>query len=181
MKTPSTILSRRTFLVKIGVAFNALAAAVLAVPILRYVLSPVSRARRPGYESWISLGPIDQFPAGQTRFATYRNPVVNPWDGETATIACWVRHISENTFQVFAVNCAHLGCPVRWFPQSGLFMCPCHGGAYYEDGSRASGPPERGLFEYAYRIDSGHLLIKAGELPTPGSPIAARGNAPWFA
>ena len=53
-----------------------------------------------------------------------------------------------DTFQVFAINCAHLGCPVRWFPQSGLFMCPCHGGVYYQDGARASGPPERGLFEY---------------------------------
>ncbi len=45
-----------------------------------------------------------------------------------------------NKFQVFAINCAHLGCPVRWFAQSKLFLCPCHGGAYYEDGSRASGP-----------------------------------------
>jgi menaquinol-cytochrome c reductase iron-sulfur subunit len=58
-------------------------------------------------------------------------------------------------FQVFAINCAHLGCPVRWFPQSGLFMCPCHGGVYYSDGSRASGPPERGLFEYRYKVEQG--------------------------
>ncbi len=43
-------------------------------------------------------------------------------------------------FLVFAVNCAHLGCPVAWFPQSGLFMCPCHGGVYYANGERASGP-----------------------------------------
>jgi menaquinol-cytochrome c reductase iron-sulfur subunit len=69
---------------------------------------------------------------------------------------------------VFAINCAHLGCPVRWFPQSNLFLCPCHGGAYYQDGSRASGPPERGLFEYHYKVAGGKLLIKAGEMPTPG-------------
>jgi Rieske Fe-S protein len=47
-------------------------------------------------------------------------------------------------------------------------MCPCHGGVYYQDGSRASGPPERGLFEYTYKIDGGKLLIRAGEMPTPG-------------
>jgi len=47
-------------------------------------------------------------------------------------------------------------------------MCPCHGGVYYQDGSRASGPPERGLFEYRYKIDGGKLLIRAGEMPTPG-------------
>ena len=48
-------------------------------------------------------------------------------------------------------------------------MCPCHGGAYYRDGSRASGPPERGLFEYPYKIENGLITIQAGELPTPGA------------
>ena len=165
-------VTRRALLVKLGIGFNALVVAMLAVPIVRYILSPVTRERRPGYESWLSLGSLDKFPAGQTRFATYRNPVVNPWDGETATIACWVRRVDAQTFQVFAINCAHLGCPVRWFPQSGLFMCPCHGGVYYADGSRASGPPERGLFEYRYKIEAGNLLIKAGEIPTPGDVAA---------
>jgi Rieske Fe-S protein len=166
-------VTRRAFLVKLGIGFNALVGTMLAVPIVRYILSPVSRERRPGYESWLSLGRLDQFPAGQTRLATYRNPVVNPWDGETATIACWVRHIDGENFQVFAINCAHLGCPVRWFPQSGLFMCPCHGGVYYTDGSRASGPPQRGLFQYRYKIEAGDLLIRAGEIPTPGNPVAS--------
>jgi Rieske Fe-S protein len=128
----------------------------------------VARERKPGYESWITLGDLEQFPSGETRLATYRNPVANASDGETADIACWVRNVNGQTFQVFAINCAHLGCPVRWFPQSSLFMCPCHGGAYYQDGSRASGPPERGLFEYDYRLESGKLLIKAGKMPTPG-------------
>jgi len=45
-------------------------------------------------------------------------------------------------------------------------MCPCHGGVYYADGSRASGPPERGLFTYDSRITSGQLEIYAGQLPT---------------
>ena len=27
-------------------------------------------------------------------------------------------------FLVLAVNCAHLGCPVSWFPQSGLVHVP---------------------------------------------------------
>jgi len=59
-----------------------------------------------------------------------------------------------------------------------LFMCPCHGGAYYADGSRASGPPERGLFEYPYRIEAGHLFIKAGEIPTPGRVAAVAAEKP---
>ena len=161
-------VSRRDLFVKLGILLNGIVGIILAVPIVRYLLSPVARERKAGYESWIPLGNLEQFPSGETRLATYRNPVVNTWDGDTADIACWVRNVDGKTFQVFAINCAHLGCPVRWFPQSSLFMCPCHGGAYYQDGSRASGPPERGLFEYDYRIEDGKLLIKAGEMPTPG-------------
>jgi Rieske Fe-S protein len=151
---------------KISLLFNGIVGVLLGVPIVRYILSPVTRGQKPGYDSWIPLGPADQFPAGQTRLATYRNPVAYASDGETAEIPCWVRHTDGDHFQVFAINCAHLGCPVRWFPQSGLFMCPCHGGAYYADGSRASGPPERGLFTYDTKIVGGALQINAGQMPT---------------
>ena len=166
-------VDRRSFLTQLGLGFNAVVAAALGVPIVRYVFSPIARERRPGYESWLSLGPLEQFPAGQTRLATYQNPVENSSDGATATIPCWVRRTGSDAFQVFAINCAHLGCPVRWFPQSELFMCPCHGGVYYADGARASGPPERGLFEYPYKVEDGALLIKAGAIPTPGQIAAS--------
>jgi menaquinol-cytochrome c reductase iron-sulfur subunit len=156
-------LSRRSLLIKLGILINGVIALLLAVPVVGYLLSPLG-ARKD--KAWVALGSLDQFPEGQTRLATFRNPFVRPWDGQTADIPCWVRHVAGQTFQVFAINCAHLGCPVRWFAQSGLFMCPCHGGVYYADGSRASGPPERGLFKYSYRIDADQLMIQAGELPT---------------
>ena len=63
---------------------------------------------------------------------------------------------------------------MRWFPQSGLFMCPCHGGVYYQDGSRASGPPPRGLFEYPYKVEDGKLMIEAGQLPTLSTSASLR-------
>jgi nitrite reductase/ring-hydroxylating ferredoxin subunit len=173
------LLTRRGLLMKIGIFFNSLVAIGLAVPILRFLLSSVTRGRGNAYLSWVSLGRVSEFPEGETRFATFRNPCVMPTDGKTVDTACWVRRIAGDQFQVFAINCAHLGCPVRWFPQSGLFMCPCHGGAYYRDGSRASGPPERGLFEYRYRIENGMVAIQGGELPTPGGTAELlRGKPP---
>jgi menaquinol-cytochrome c reductase iron-sulfur subunit len=162
-------LSRRELLVKLGVLFNSALGLALGVPIVRYVLSPAVRGANAGEKAWISLGSVGQFPPGETRLATFRSPAVNPGDGQTAQLACWVRNVDGESFQVFAINCAHLGCPVRWFPQSGLFMCPCHGGVYYADGARASGPPERGLFEYPYKIQQENILIQASELPTPGA------------
>jgi Rieske Fe-S protein len=171
-------ISRRGLFMKLGMLFNGLVATALAAPIVGFLLSSVTRGRASAYLSWIPLGSLSEFPEGQTRLATFRNPNVMPTDGKTVDTACWVRHIAGDQFQVFAVNCAHLGCPVRWFQQSGLFMCPCHGGAYYQDGSRASGPPERGLFEYPTRVRDGILTIQAGELPTPGGAIALLNEKP---
>ena len=155
--------SRRGFLFKLGLALNLIGGALVGIPLVGYVFAP---ARRLSRQSWIELGAVSKFPAGQTRLATYDNPFRVEWDGASSKVACWVRHLEAEQFQVFAINCAHLGCPVRWFPQSRLFMCPCHGGAYYEDGSRASGPPPRGLYEYEYRVRDGRLWVRGGQLPT---------------
>ena len=155
--------TRRGFLLRLALALNAVAAALVAVPVIGFLLAPV---RRLADQAWVALGPVTDFPAGETRLATYRNPFVQAWDGDTAKVACWVRHVDGGRFQVFAIDCAHLGCPVRWFPESGLFMCPCHGGVYYENGEHASGPPPRGLYHVPWKIEAGKLVIMAPFLPT---------------
>jgi Rieske Fe-S protein len=167
---PPQKMTRRNMLLTLGIGINAVAAVLFAIPILGYILSPARRRVMRADLDWVSLGQLTRFPEGQTRLATYRNPFVRPWDGDTADIPCWVRRISAQKLQVFAINCTHLGCPVRWFPQSGLFMCPCHGGVYYADGAHASGPPPRGLFEYEYKLKDGQIFIKAGQVPTLAQP-----------
>lgn len=166
------VVSRRWLLLKLGAFFNVVIGIAIATPVVRYLLGPVRSSQ--SYDSWISLGPVSDFPVGETRLATYENPYRQPWDGATDKTACWVRHVSASSFQVFAINCAHLGCPVRWFPQSKLFMCPCHGGVYYADGGRASGPPERGLFQYNYKIANNELHIDAGQMPTLSNEASLR-------
>jgi menaquinol-cytochrome c reductase iron-sulfur subunit len=157
--------TRRVFLFKLAVGLNALVGAVLAVPLIGYVISPsLKKGSKTG--AWIKIGDISEFPDGETKLVTFKSPVAVFDDGQTADIPCWVRHISARKFQVFAINCAHLGCPVRWFAQAKLFLCPCHGGAYYEDGARAAGPPERGLFLYKHRLVGNSLVIHAGDMPT---------------
>jgi len=110
MSTDKTI-SRRGLFMKVGILFNGLVVMALAVPVVRFLLSSVMRGRANRYLSWVSLGTISQFPEGETRLATFRNPYVTPTDGKTADTACWVRRIAGEQFQVFAINCAHLGCP----------------------------------------------------------------------
>ena len=165
-------MSRRQFLTRVSLALGAWGTAIVAVPIVGFVLSPL--VRKPP-QVWRAVGALDAFPPGQTVQVTFLDPSPLPWAGVSARAAAWVRRDGEQQFVAFAVNCTHLGCPVRWLPDAGLFMCPCHGGVYYEDGARASGPPERGLFEYAYKVEDGKLYIKAGELPTPSSPSKSSG------
>jgi Rieske Fe-S protein len=157
-------VSRRTFLMNVGVALNAIVGALVAVPVVAYLFGPV--LRRNEYRKWIAIGNASDFVPGETRLVTFKNPFTDPWDGETASVPAYVRCVEPGNFTVFAINCAHLGCPVRWFSESQLFMCPCHGGVYYADGSRASGPPERGLFTYEVKVENGSLMINAGQMPT---------------
>jgi menaquinol-cytochrome c reductase iron-sulfur subunit len=169
-QTPSqapTIPGRRTFLQWLTYVMGAVAAAVLGMPFVGYLFGALRKHR----VHWVGLGPPGQFPLNETRLATFQNPLGQPWDGMAAQMGVYVRNLGQDDqrldrFLVFAMNCAHLGCPVTWFPQSGLFMCPCHGGVYYEDGERASGPPPRGLFHCVWRVRAGQLEIQAPHLPT---------------
>jgi Rieske Fe-S protein len=159
---PRSQPARRTFLFWLTIATGAVAAALLAIPFVGYLLG----ALRKRAVVWVKLGPTSDFPVGQTRLATFRNPLGQPWDGMADRMGVYVRSQGAEKFLVFAMNCAHLGCPVTWFPQSGLFMCPCHGGVYYENGDLASGPPPRGLFQCVWRVRAGQLEIQAPHLPT---------------
>jgi nitrite reductase/ring-hydroxylating ferredoxin subunit len=154
--------SRRGFLLRAKSLLNFLLLSAFPIPIVGDLLSPL---RRETFLKWISLGPTSAFPDNQTRLAVYKNPFRQPSDGATTDIPCWVRRLTGDSFQVFSTNCSHLGCPVRWFPESELFMCPCHGGTFHADGARASGPPPRGLYVYPFKVENGELWINAGETP----------------
>jgi Rieske Fe-S protein len=166
---------RRTFLTWLTYGLSAVAAAVLGIPFLGYLFGV-----RKAPVDWQPLGPVTDFPQNQTRRVTFRNPIRQPWDGMVAHTGVYVRYEGRDDkqtdeakihrFLVLAVNCAHLGCPVEWFQDAGLFMCPCHGGVYYSNGERASGPPPRGLFRCVYRVrrvgGALQLEVQAPHFPT---------------
>ena len=57
-------ISRRGLLMKVGILFNGLVATALAVPIVGFVLSSVTRGRANAYLSWVPLGSVSEFPEG---------------------------------------------------------------------------------------------------------------------
>src|SRR5258708_27502995 len=93
MSNENTI-SRRGLFMKMGILFNGLVAAALAVPVVRFLLSSITRGRANAYLSWVSVGSVTEFPEGETQLATFLNPSVTPTDGTPVDTACWIRPVA---------------------------------------------------------------------------------------
>ena len=74
-------LSRRDFLLKLGLGLNVLAGAMIAIPLVGYVMSSFVK-KLP--LKWTALGPLDKFPEGDdhgwppTRTPTIANGTEKP-------------------------------------------------------------------------------------------------------
>jgi menaquinol-cytochrome c reductase iron-sulfur subunit len=164
---PSSIteLSRRTFLARFSVALGGLGALIVTVPVAGFLLAPFFKRRQ---EVWRSVGKVDSFKIGETTAVQYEDASPLPWAGVTARSAAWLRRVNADTFIAFSINCTHLGCPVRWLAEANLFMCPCHGGVYYQDGTVAAGPPPLPLPRYPVRVMDGDVQIQTAPIPITG-------------
>jgi menaquinol-cytochrome c reductase iron-sulfur subunit len=160
--TPSNEYDRRQFLARLSIGLGVFGAALVGVPVLGFLLSPLFE--KPP-EIWRAVGAVDRFRIGDTVEVTFLDASPLPWAGVTARSAAWLRRDSEQQFIAFSINCTHLGCPVRWLPDAGLFMCPCHGGVYYNDGTVAAGPPPKPLVRYPVRVRDGQVEIQASSIP----------------
>ena len=159
-------VNRRKFL---GLMFGtvipgAIASAAIGLPAAAFIAAPVFEKAE---HRWIDIGAVDQFKLGDTVKIDYEDPSSLPWSGVTAKAAAWVRRSAEAEFIAFEVNCSHLGCPVRWIASAEIFMCPCHGGVYYKDGSVAAGPPPRPLSRYEMQIKDGRVQLQTQAVPLP--------------
>jgi menaquinol-cytochrome c reductase iron-sulfur subunit len=155
-------ISRRRLFTRITLAAGGAIAALAGVPVIGFVLAPLVR---PASARWRPVGALDSFAIGQTVKVDFSDPSSLPWSGITAKTAAWLRRTGENEFIAFSINCRHLGCPVRWLEGARLFMCPCHGGVYYEDGSVAAGPPPEPLARYPVRVNNGQVEIQTSPIP----------------
>lgn len=157
------LTNRRDFQKLVGLSFGALTAVIAFVPTLRFIFGYLFRKDHP---TWLMIGPAQKFQIGQTVAVHFDNPYRLPWDGVTGNRTAWLRRVSESEFTAFAINCTHLGCPVRWEPDANLFMCPCHGGVYYSNGDVAGGPPPRPLHRYPVRIRGNRVEIEVRPILT---------------
>lgn len=156
--------ARRQFLHRASLGIGLAVAGALGIPWLTFLLSP---ARRDEPTAWRRVGRAEDFPVGATVKATYLDAAPLPWAGFAAESAAWIRREDERSFVAFSTYCTHVGCPVRWEEGAELFMCPCHGGAFYRDGSVAAGPPPQPLVRYPTRLRDGYVEVQTVGVPRP--------------
>jgi menaquinol-cytochrome c reductase iron-sulfur subunit len=155
-------LGRRQFLNRISLALSGFMGFLVGIPIIGFLLAPLFKSAP---RMWRPVGAVDNFKIDEITEVSFEDTSALPWAGQTSKTAAWLNRSGAQQFVAYSANCSHLGCPVRWEAEARLFMCPCHGGVYYQNGSVAAGPPPRGLTQYPVRIQNGQVEILTSPAP----------------
>lgn len=170
---------RARFLEGATLGIGAAIGGVVTLPILGFAVAPAFVGQ--DYPE-VDLGPLDNYPEDEYVAATFVSGAGG--SGEVTRRTAFVRNngmvSGAPSFTIISNRCVHLGCPTQ--PQ-GLpgepaevktsadpitltatasvsgFGCPCHGGAYDDEGNRTAGPPVRSLDRYQYSIREGSLFL----------------------
>jgi menaquinol-cytochrome c reductase iron-sulfur subunit len=153
---------RRRVIGLAGLALGGVAAVVVGIPIVGFLIWPV---RRKVHDIWHPVGRVDEFEVGATVLVTYFDPAELPWAGFASESAAYLRRESDTDFVAFSIYCTHTGCPVRWLEGAQLFFCPCHGGAFTREGAVSAGPPPRSLERHDVRVRDGQVEIRTARIP----------------
>ncbi|XP_078447699.1 cytochrome b6-f complex iron-sulfur subunit 2, chloroplastic-like [Wolffia australiana] len=84
---------------------------------------------------------------------------------------------NDRTLATYGLNavCTHMGCIVPWNEDEELFMCPCHGSQYDNDGSVVRGPAPLPLALVHADIDNDKVIFR----PWVETDFRT-GEAPWW-
>ena len=170
---------RSVFLEGATLGIGAAIGGIVTLPALGFAVLPAFTGQE--YDD-VDLGPLDNFPEGEWRIATFRAAADEP--AAVARRTAFVRNNGEMnggpSFTIISNRCVHLGCPVQaqgvtdeqpeeletetgpvqlFATAPSGFGCPCHGGAYDAEGNRTAGPPVRALDRYRYSIRGGNLVL----------------------
>jgi menaquinol-cytochrome c reductase iron-sulfur subunit len=155
----SIIVSRRSFFGTLLLIGSAGMGAVLAIPVLRYVLYPLYA--KSGKNIWSPIGAMDSF-------ANLSKPILTPvdlkqvdgWREVDSSQTVYVTKDTRGTLTVLSSICPHLGCAVAWREGQHDFYCPCHGSVFGPDGTAVSGPSPRGMDPLPNKTEDGKLLVQ---------------------
>lgn len=153
------VINRRSFFGALLLVGSAGMGAILAVPVLRYVLYPLYA--KAGKNVWSPIGQMN-------KFANLSKPILAPldlkqldgWREVDSSQTVYVTKDAQGSLAVLSSICPHMGCNVAWRDGEHDFFCPCHGSVWEPDGKYVSGPAPRGMDPLPNKIEDGKLMVK---------------------
>lgn len=156
-------MHRRGFLDVVIAGVQAGIACLLAVPGLRFFLSPLRRS--PGKAKFERITPLATVPdegrpvrvvVKADRWDAYVHhppgPVGSVWlirsDGDGGD----GDNDGDAGVRCLQTICPHLGCGIDYAEGRGVFSCPCHGSDFTLSGQRLSGPSPRDMDKLETRV-----------------------------
>jgi cytochrome b6-f complex iron-sulfur subunit/menaquinol-cytochrome c reductase iron-sulfur subunit len=149
---------RRGALKTIAAIGGAVGCGALAVPAVRFVVSPA--LGQVGAGRWIKTVSADSLPEGEPKrvalVADHRDAWTLEKDVELG--AAWLMRKGSEII-AWSVVCPHLGCAVERSATGGGFNCPCHDSAFGPEGQRLTGPSPRGMDTLATKLEDGFVHV----------------------
>lgn len=147
--------TRRSVLGWLVTAINLAVVAALAVPAVKFVVSPLGKKSK---EKWIDILAEAELREGETREVAYTIPIKDGYQTVERKYTVYL-HRSPDGLKCFDPACTHLGCRIKFQDDQRRYFCPCHGGVFSEEGKVVSGPPPTGLVEHPVKVENGRILV----------------------
>jgi quinol---cytochrome c reductase iron-sulfur subunit, bacillus type len=154
-----SLQNRRSFLGALLAVGSVFVGALLSVPLIRFALFPLIRQTTDTKKS--PVGSLSEFSSlSEPAMRIIQIEQIDGWRKTISEKAVYITKDWQGQVCVLTSICPHLGCTVPWNKEKKLFICPCHGGTFSVDGSRVSGPPQRGMDMLETTVQDGQLLVR---------------------
>ena len=151
--------NRRSFLGALLALGSVFVGALLSVPLIRFAIFPLIR-RTTDVES-SPVGSLSEFTSiTEPAMRTIQIEQIDGWRKTVSEKAVYITKDQQGKLCVLTSICPHLGCTVPWNKEKKQFICRCHGGTFSADGSRVSGPSQRGMDTLETSVQDGQLLVR---------------------
>src|ERR1700693_2633105 len=158
--TPEPSLQkRRSFLSALLALGSVFVGALLSVPLIRFAIFPLIRRTTDLKNS--PVGAMSEFSSlTEPAIRTIQIEQIDGWRKTVSEKIVYITKDQRNQLSVLTSICPHLGCTVPWNKEKKQFICPCHGGTFSAEGSRVSGPSQRGMDTLESTVQDGQLLVR---------------------
>ena len=138
-------ITRTKFLTGVAVVTGGVMTAAILVPVVGFAAADALKEEE---WRWVDIGPLSDFPDGQTTSIAVSGPTPSP----TGAPTCATRTARSSRSGTAAPTWAARS-PTR--PAATSYACPCHGGAYNSLGLVTAGPPPRPLDRFDVKLVDG--------------------------